>query len=62
MFIKANKLLGIPLTTSRCISRGGRPAAQRDGPKKTRFKMPQRLGPPQKFPENSPPPPGSNPI
>ena len=39
MFIKANKLLGLPLKTSRCISRGGRPAAQRDGPKKASFKM-----------------------
>ena len=39
MFIKANKLLGLPLKTSRYISRGGRPAAQRDGLKKTRFKM-----------------------
>ena len=39
MFIKANKLLGLPLKTSRYISRGGRPAAQRDGPKETSFKM-----------------------
>ena len=39
MFIKANKLLGLPLKTSGYISRGGRPAAQRDGLKKTSFKM-----------------------
>ena len=60
MFIKANKLLGLPLKTSRYISRGGRPAAQRDGLKKTSFKMTQKLGTPRNFLKIAPPPLGSN--